>query len=231
MSQLLHYPFPWEERRPALCERVLFVPPHYEEHRLFSMPAFEDPLLFGKAGRVWVEFCSGNGDWVVERAKSAPRDHFLAVEKRFDRVRKIWTRMQREKLLNLMIVCGEALTFCRDYLPSCSLAGIFVNFPDPWPKQKHAKHRLIRPAFVAELARVVQLEGSAEFVTDDALYRDQMVKEMAAHRHWQSAYGSPFYQTEKEGYGSSWFQELWQKKGRELYYLEFKRSGDSVTSR
>jgi tRNA (guanine-N7-)-methyltransferase len=231
MDHCLQYPFPWEERRPALAQRVLFVPPHYEEHHLFSMPPLEDPLVFGKKGSVWVEFCSGNGDWIVERALAAPQDHFFAVEKRFDRVSKIWSRMQRHELLNLVIVCGEAFTFCRHYLPARCLAGIFVNFPDPWPKQKHAKHRLIRTEFVAAIAHLVMEGGSAEFVTDDGPYRDQMVKEMQRSTYWQSAYPAPCYVTEKEGYGSSWFQELWKKKGRELYYVQFKRNSHSIASR
>lgn len=211
----LKFPFKWEERKPLIHENVLFVPHYYEKHHELS--------LFERKAPLFIEYCSGNGDWVIERAKNAPHENWIAVEKRFDRVRKIWSKMRNQQVENMLIVCGEALTFSRYYLPAESADGVYVNFPDPWPKHRHAKHRLIQASFIEELVRIIKKEGSAVYATDDSIYRDQMLLEMSAYPQWQNSLPAPFYQTEWEDYGSSWFEQLWTSKGRTLYFMQFQK--------
>lgn len=215
----LKFPFKWEARQPTLHEGVLFVPQHYDRHQDWPFPP-----LFQNEGKVFIEYCSGNGDWVINRAQQSPEANWIAVEKRFDRVRKIWSKMRNSQVNNLLIVCGEALTFSRYYLKEQSVDGTFVNFPDPWPKQRQAKHRLIQQPFVSELARIVKGGGSAVFATDDLPYRDQMIAQMHQNSSWLSRNEAPFYITAWEDYGSSWFERLWKDKGREIFYLNFRKT-------
>ncbi len=200
-------------------EGVLFVPTYYDKHESFS--------LFEKTDRpIYVEFCSGNGDWVVSKAKEFPQFYWVAVEKRFDRVRKIWSKMKNSSVSNLLIVCGDALTFCRFYVPKAAFDEIFINFPDPWPKRGHAKHRLIQKPFVEESARVVKEGGNAMFVTDDEQYSSQMIEEMHGLCAWRSRLPSPYYLTKWPGYGDSFFETLWRAKGCQIRYHQFERKAD-----
>lgn len=215
----LIYPFKWEERKPLIYKQILFVPNHYENHKEYNFPSFE--LLFGKKAPICIEYCSGNGDWIAQRAQKFPDMNWIAVEKRFDRVRKIWSKRENRGISNLFIVCGEALTFSRYYVPSNSVNEIFVNFPDPWPKGKHAKHRLVHPLFVQELFRLSVERASMTITTDDLSYRDLMIQQIHLHPGWRSSYLDPFYQTVSENYGTSWFEQLWRAKGRSIYYLNF----------
>jgi tRNA (guanine-N7-)-methyltransferase len=212
----LKYPFPWEKRKPMIHQGVLFVPAHYFEHTAFSFPAWQD--IFGNDRPVTIEFCSGNGTWLVEKAKDQTHN-FVAVEWDFERVRKIWYKAKNLGLSNLFIVCGEAQVFARDYLQSASVNTIYINFPDPWPKPKHAKNRLFQAPFVNELARVLQPQGSVTIATDDEMYGKQIVREFGK---WQSAYPSPHYLTEWEGYGTSYFDALWRGKGKTIYYFQYR---------
>ena len=220
----LKYPFRWEERRPELSQRVLFVPSHYQNHQDWKFPGWEDPAFFGKKGKVIVEYCSGNGSWIVQKAFSSPEDHWVAIEKKFDRVRKIWSKSQKAALKNLLIICGEALTFNRFYLPPDSVDEIYINFPDPWPKLKHAKNRLIQAPFIEELLRILKEGGRATFVTDDEKYSKQMIKEMLAFPQWKSVFPFPFYKTEWENYGASYFDSLWRQKGKIIHYHQFEKN-------
>lgn len=213
----LKFPFKWEERKAALHDGVLFVPQHYDKHDEWVLRKF-----FDNEGKTFVEYCSGNGDWVINRALQSPGSNWIAVEKRFDRVRKIWSKMRNQNVNNLLIVCGEALTFSRYYLQEGSVAGSFVNFPDPWPKQRQAKHRLIQLPFVEQLERVIERGGEAVFATDDPTYRDQMIEEMQRPL-WRSSCDAPYYTTEWDEYGSSWFERLWKEKGRSIFYLNFMK--------
>lgn len=212
----LRYPYSWEERRPALHQRVFFVPPHYQKHDGTLLPPFEE----GRA--VFIEYCSGNGAWVLEKAREK-NAFWLAVEKKFDRVSKVWAKMQNLNLDNLIIVCGEALTFSQNYLPASSIDGIFINFPDPWPKAKHAKNRLIQPPFVAELARILKPGAAMMLVTDDPPYAQQVIEKMQENRAFVAAFAPPHFVTDWKDYGTSYFDSLWRAKGKTIHYILFKK--------
>lgn len=214
-------PFKWEDRRPLIHDRVIFVPKYYDRHDEWTLPAFESPELFGSHAPIFIEFCSGNGAWIAQKALDHPYYHFIAVEMCFERARKIRSKIHNFNLNNLMIVCGEALTFARHYLKNDSIDAVFVNFPDPWPKNRHAKHRLFQKPFVDELSRIVKRGGETTFVTDDPAYSEQMVKVMFDNSSWRSSFADPFYITDWPGYGTSYFDALWREKGRLIRYLHF----------
>jgi len=194
---------------------VLFIPPRYEGHEKWGRL----PKIPGMA----IEYCSGNGDWVIGKALEDPSKPWIAVEKRFDRVRKIWSKMKNKGIDNLLIVCGEAMTFTRHYLLSGSIQEIYINFPDPWPKRGHAKHRLIQKGFVDEMARVACEGGSACLVTDDPDYSEQMIQEMMPI--WKPQVSEPYYTLDFPNYGGSFFDTLWRAKGCAIRYHLFTRGG------
>lgn len=193
-----------------LLDRFFYIPSHYE-YKEERVPFFEA----GKA--VFIEFCSGNGQWIGERAKQNREICWIAVEKRFERARKIWLLSHRENLPNLMVVCGEALTFTRFYAPHCK--EVYVNFPDPWPKLRHAKHRLIQAEFLEALQKIVEKGGTVTCATDDGPYAEQMEREFVKCPDWQSA----FRGTEWPEYGRSYFKDLWLQKGKTIHYLSYER--------
>lgn len=208
----LPYPFKWEERRPFLEGKIFYVPDYYKEHQRSLFPDFS--TLFGNDHPVYVEYCSGNGEWVIAKAQENPEINWVAVELKFERVRKIHSKGHNLGLENLMIISGEALTFSREYLSDASIDAVFVNFPDPWPKDRHAKHRLIQAPFTSELKRTLKGKGTVTLVTDDTTYLEQMRTEMEG---W----------TPKEGdfsdYGTSYFERLWRSHGLDINYLHYER--------
>jgi tRNA (guanine-N7-)-methyltransferase len=214
----LKFPFTWDERKPILHEGVFIVPHFYFQHHEWK----DEQNLF--SNRLHIEFCSGNGDWIIEKARQNPNQQWVAVEMQFERVQKIWSKMRNQNISNLLIVSGKAQEFVRYYLPDGCASEIYVNFPDPWPKDRHAKHRLIQPEFVNELSRIVEKGGKATYVTDDPTYCGQMVEQMHIHPKWENCFAEPYYVTNWEDYGESWFKNLWEGKGREFFYIQFARS-------
>lgn len=223
-SSDLRIPFTWENRYPVFLERCLYIPGHYSGHEEWKILPWNDPTLFGNDHPVVIEYCSGNGQWICAQAKEHPEQNFVAVEIRFDRARKIWALLHREKIPNLIVICADAVTFTRHYVPFSSVSKIFVNFPDPWPKLRHAKHRLIRSEFLGVLENVLKNGGEAFFNTDDRPYVDQMLEVVSAHPKWQSAVPSPYFLIDLPGFGNSYFCDLWRRKGRQIYHLHFKVS-------
>ncbi|HSX26705.1 MAG TPA: tRNA (guanine(46)-N(7))-methyltransferase TrmB, partial [Chlamydiales bacterium] len=177
----LRIPFSWPERRPIFLDRFFYIPGKYDAHqRLVSWAE-----LFGNDNPIIIEYCSGNGQWIGARAKQNPHLNWVAVEKKFERARQIWLKLHREAISNLYVVCGEAQTFTRYYPPQESVSEIYVNFPDPWPKLRHAKHRLVREPFLSELQRIVTPKGKATFVTDDWDYASRMLLVLKNCPQWQ----------------------------------------------
>ena len=213
----LRIPFTWEDRHPVLLDRCLYIPSHYTKHEEWKIIPWEDPSVFGNKKPVVIEYCSGNGEWICSRAKMEPHLNWVAVEKRFDRSRKIWARLHREKIENLFVVCAEAFVFTKFYVPKRSVAKVFVNFPDPWPKLRHAKHRLIQGEFLQEMESVLMETSQVNFTTDDQVYADQMLEVVSLRPSWKFLEG-----VEDSSFGRSFFFDLWKSRGREIKYLHFE---------
>lgn len=201
-----------------MLDRCLYIPTHYEQHQDWKPTCFEDPSIFGNTQPVVIEYCSGNGEWICNRAKKEPLFNWIAVEKRFDRAQKIWARLHRENIQNLFVVCGEGVTFSRHYVPKLSVSKIFVNFPDPWPKPRHAKHRLIRAEFLEEIEKILIPSGKAFFTTDDRPYLELMMETVQNRYQWKKL----SFTTDNSDFGGSYFLDLWKKKGRTIYHLDFE---------
>ena len=204
----LPYPYKWEERRPLLKDKIFYVPEYYQEHNKELFPNLE--VYFGNTHPVYLEYCSGNGEWILDRARENPDVNWIAVEMWFERVRKIFSKTVNYGVENLLIISGEGLTFSREYLPDKCLDKVYVNFPDPWPKDRHAKHRIIQRFFIEELRRTVKKGGTVTLVTDNIPYKKQMEHEM---QEW------PKVDSSHENYGSSFFERLWRSHGLDIHHM------------
>lgn len=223
----LKYPFSWEKRRPIIQDRVLFIPPYYQEHHLWPLPNFSDPLLFGNSNKVFVEYCSGNGEWILAKAQKHPEINWIAVEKQFERAQKIWTKLYRGALENLFIVLGAAETFNAHYLKENSIDEMFINFPDPWPKRAHAKHRLVQSPFIGTCSKRLKQSGKITLVTDDAIYSAQMTRVLQKDPELCPLTPLPHYVTELVGYGDSFFEKLFRTQGCAIRYHQYQKIASS----
>jgi len=199
-------PYTWEDRRPHLFEKVFFVPEYYSDHDASQLPPLAD--FFGNDNPIHLEYCSGNGEWIADKALENPDINWIGVEIKFERVRQLFSKRHNREIDNLLIVCGEAHTFTREYLPDGSLDAIYINFPDPWPKGRHAKHRLVSPAFAKEVSRALKKDGTATLVTDDKPYFELIQSSFAT--------GWTQLQASLEEYGSSFFDRLWRSLNRTI---------------
>lgn len=217
---------PYVKGNPTIhiADRVFFVPERMEDYRSFAFPGWKDVAIFGTDQPVKIEFCSGNGTWIARRAQLDPQSNWVAVEKKFIRARKIWAKIKNQTLPNLFVICGEAHTVSTHYFLPNSVSEVFINFPDPWPKRRHAYLRLVKEPFVKELARILKPNGLLTLVTDDPDYSQQMIHELHKEASFTACYPDPFYITNYPDYGSSSFDELWRSQGKAIRYHLFKKS-------
>lgn len=136
--------------------------------------------LFAKEQPVEVELGSGDGSFLVQYAGLHPEHNFIGVERLLGRLRKIDRKGRRAGLQNLRVLRLEAAYFLQYILPKHSISAIHVYFPDPWPKRKHRKNRLIQTGFPELCADVLKDDGLVYLRTDDVDYFSQMVEVFGA---------------------------------------------------
>jgi tRNA (guanine-N7-)-methyltransferase len=146
---------------------LLYNPPTIVERlRLAEMFPAQQPLE--------VELGSGDGSFIVQYATAHPERNFIAVERLLGRLRKVDRKGRRAGLTNVRALRIEASYLVQYLLPQDSVAAIHVYFPDPWPKRRHHKNRLINSAFAKSAAQALGAGGVIYLRTDDADYFAQM---------------------------------------------------------
>jgi tRNA (guanine-N7-)-methyltransferase len=162
---------------------------------LLELPNIVDRLdlsqLFPRLQPVEVELGSGDGSFLVDYAARHPQINFIGVERFLGRARKIDRKGRRAGLANLRCVRLEAAYFLEYLLPQNSFQAIHIYFPDPWPKRRHHKNRLINEHFV-QIARLALRPGGVVWLrTDDANYFAQMRALFAAAAFFQETETPP----------------------------------------
>jgi len=210
-------PFNWDNRKTVRWEKCLYIPDSFSNHDA-SVIRWDDPSVFEKPQPIMIEFCSGNGQWIAHMAEQMPHLNWIAVEMDFERARKIWLKIFRNHLPNLFLAYGEGMTFANHYVPAGMVREVYVNFPDPWPKRRHAKHRIVQPPFVQQIARILEPQGTATLVTDDIETSERFIDHFAA---WKSRFGDQNFVNEWPEYYISYFHSLWLQKEKTIRYHRF----------
>ena len=130
--------------------------------------------MFPKVQPLEVELGSGDGSFLVAYASHHPERNFIGVERLLGRLRKLDRKGRQAGLTNLRGLRIESSYFLRYLLPAHSASALHIYFPDPWPKRKHRRHRLINEAFVSLAHASLKPGGTVFLRTDDADYFCQM---------------------------------------------------------
>jgi tRNA (guanine-N7-)-methyltransferase len=126
--------------------------------------------LFGNTNPVILEIGSGKGRFLISTAMERPDVNLIGVEKSLHYHRLIRDRVMKRHLTNVRLINHDAFLVMRDMIPAASVAEVHVYFPDPWPRAKQQKRRIIRPEALAEMRRVLVEGGSGIYVTDHQEY-------------------------------------------------------------
>ena len=150
--------------------------------------ALLDPAaIFGRRAPLVVEIGFGSGDHLLSSAQARPDTDFLGMEVHRPGVGRVLQQADKLGLTNLRVLCADAVEILRERLPDGGLDEVVIFFPDPWPKTRHQKRRLIQPAFVAVLARALRPGGRLRLATDWADYARHMLEVMSASPQFANA--------------------------------------------
>ncbi len=135
---------------------------------------YDPAAWFGRTAPLVLEIGSGTGESTAAQAAAAPEADHLAVEVFEPGLAQLLMRIEEAGLPNLLLLRGDAVDLLRERVPSATLHAIRVYFPDPWPKRRHHKRRLVQPGFVALAASRLVPGGTLHLATDWADYAARM---------------------------------------------------------
>jgi tRNA (guanine-N7-)-methyltransferase len=137
-----------------------------------------------RAEFVW-ELGSGHGHFLTAYAAAHPEKLCIGVDIVGERVERAIRKRDRGQLPNLHFLRAEARLFLETLPPGAALAEVFILFPDPWPKMRHQKHRIIQPAFLQAIAERATPQTRLFFRTDYTPYFEEALATINAHPAWQ----------------------------------------------
>ena len=161
---------------------------------IYDLPSILDRLqtgrLFLKEQLLEVELGCGDASFLAEYAARHPERNFIGVERLLGRIRKLDRKGRRAGLTNLRGVRIESAYFLEFLLPPNAAAALHIYFPDPWPKLKHRRHRLINQAFTNLAWQALSPGGVVYLRTDDRDYFCQMTEVFGANKRFKPV-GTP----------------------------------------
>ena len=182
----------------------------------FSNSLLDFRETFGRSAPVVLEIGSGMGETTAQISQEHPEIDFIAVEVHGPGVGSLLRRIDQGGLRNLRVIRHDALEVLEHMIPDGALAGIHLFFPDPWPKKRHHKRRLVQPAFAALAARKLAPGGYLHVATDWSDYFAQMEEVFSREPLLEKA-------QENKARPSTKFERRGVERGHEVRDVVFRR--------
>ena len=185
----------------------------------------KEPISSPRAAPLVLEIGSGMGETTAEIAKAHPEADFVAVEVHGPGVGSLLNAIEHEQLANVRVIRHDALDVLEHMFADGALAAIHLFFPDPWPKKRHHKRRLVQPAFAALAARKLEAGGILHAATDWPDYAEHMDAVFSQE---------PLLEPAAQGFTSrpvTKFESRGQRLGHPIRELVFRRAGKAPAAR
>ena len=196
----------------------------------FSGDTVDLDCLFGRRASRTVEVGFGTGDALLARAGSEPARDFFGIEVYPPGVGRLLARCEQAGLGNVRVAMADALEVLEHWLEPSSVEEVLVWFPDPWPKKRHHKRRLVQPRFAALVHRVLQLGGTLHLATDWEPYAEHMFEVLDSHPGFSNRAHPDRFMPRPERRRETRFESRGRSRGHRVFDLAW-RAVESAASR
>ena len=189
----------------------------YEGIKIKPVTTYE---LFGNNNPLNMEIGIGNGEFIVNYALNTPNENWLGVEV-FKKIFKLAEKKANKiEHGNIRIIQFDAALILR-LMQDNSLKNVFVNFPDPWPKKRHKRRRLLKPEFIDLIASKLEPLGMLQIATDHDDYALEIVENLSEVKGIKSIYDTTFVRNISDYFPTKYYRKFASEKG--AYYFRFKK--------
>ncbi len=170
-----------------------------------------------------LEIGPGRGDLLLSLAEAYPQKKFVAIELGKKRYYKLIPRIEKKGLTNILLIQGDARIILPKYFSSETFERIYILFPDPWPKKRHAPKRLMNTEFLTLITRYLLPGGNLISATDVASYAEWVIENVTQVPSLKNL-GTPYVEASVlNDYEPTFFEMKWRQEGRHIYYMWFRR--------
>lgn len=173
--------------------------------------------VFGDDRPVALEIGCGTGHFIVERATQQPQTNFIAIDIYNKGCWKTCRKIDAAGLTNVRVIRAEALYLLEKSFPPQQLAAIYINCPDPWPKKRHRKRRLVNHAFLQSVLVRLSPGGDFYFSTDVADYAREVAALLAENPGFINQHDQPIVH-HLPGYPRSKYMQRFQAEGQPIFF-------------
>ncbi|MFZ2507353.1 MAG: tRNA (guanosine(46)-N7)-methyltransferase TrmB [Steroidobacteraceae bacterium] len=195
----------------------------------WGLPFVPEPLdldaAFGRRAPRVLEIGFGNGATLVELASGQPDTDFLGVEVHPPGIGHCLIAIEAGGLTNIRLIAHDAVEVLERQLTTAALDAVLLYFPDPWPKKRHHKRRIVQPAFAALVADRLKPRGTMRLATDWEPYAEQMLEVLNAEPRLVNASVSGRWIEDPAARGPTRFERRGRRLGHDVFDLEYRRRG------
>lgn len=192
-----------------------------KEENLGFFPPWEK--IFKRKAFLYFEIGVGNGEFIVEMAKKMRDVNFVGVEISKEVLRKALSRVEECSISNVRLIYMEGTKALAKLFKSESLDGVFLNFPDPWPKKKHQKKRIVNSGFLYLLLDRLKIDGFFKMVTDHVEYAEETVKLLRGLKGFSPLW-EEYLTTNREAFFPTKYARKWLYQGKRIYFIGVKKT-------
>jgi len=196
---------------------------HWARYGLDPAQPLDPRHAFGRAAPLLLEIGFGNGEQLLWSAQHEPQHDFIGIEVHRPGVGRLMNGLASHNVDNVRLYNHDAVDVLRHALGAVSLQEVRIYFPDPWPKKRQQKRRLIQPEFVALLAAHVVAGGRLHLATDWQDYAEQMLAVLDAAPHWRNRAGTGNYSPQPPTRTSTHFEKRGVRLGHGVWDLVYER--------
>jgi tRNA (guanine-N7-)-methyltransferase len=179
--------------------------------------------LFGREAPVIVEIGFGNGEATWRMARNEPGHNFIGIEVHPPGVGHLLQALEARQIGNLRIAKADAVQFIEARLPDRSLAGVRIWFPDPWPKKRHHKRRIIQPEFVSLLGRKMAPGSILHLATDWQPYAEHILEVLSRSGGFENQSPTGDYCPRPDWRPDTKYEQRGERLGHHVRDLLFRR--------
>jgi len=185
------------------------------------------PALFGEdvdlRQPLVVEVGFGRGEFLMDLALASPATPHIGVEYSAKRVLKMARRLARAQIRNVRLLDATGEGVVRDLLAPSSVQAFWINFPDPWPKKRHHRRRLLQPALVHGLALRLAPGGMLHVATDHEGYAESIDAALAGEPLLENVFMPAPFLRDVPGRLATAYEALWRAEGRPMHFWQYRR--------
>jgi len=183
---------------------------------------FDGPAVFGRSAPLAVEIGCGTGHFILERARQQPETDFLAIDIYNKGCLKTCRKLEAAGVGNVRVLRIEARELLERAIPNTTLQAIYINCPDPWPKQRHRERRLVNQEFLELALHRLVPGGELFFSSDQCDYVEQVTALLAGIPALRNQLSAPFVYA-LPGYPLSKYMRRFLDQGLPMHFVHVRR--------